>query len=83
MPLGRVVWEGTLRGTTVMVPDRGRKSAFRLTAFLNFKFGLLFCSQEAQTSRSGDQLVVLWVGAVCPDRVAQTVAQKNVARVER
>lgn len=44
---------------------------------------VLFCSQEVQASRLGDQFFVLWVDAIRSNPVTWMASQPNVAREER
>lgn len=61
--------------TLLTVPDGGRTSDFQLSFLLDSNYRVLFCSQGMQTSRSGDQSFVLWVGTIRSDLVTRTVVQ--------
>lgn len=66
-----------------MILDGGKTGHFLLSALLNSKYLVLFCSVEVRASRRRDQCFVLQVRTVCSDRVTRTAAQANVAQVER
>lgn len=72
-----------LLGTLLIVLSGGRTGDFRLSSFWNSEYRVFYCKQEMRACTSGDELVVLYVGTIRYDPVAQTVLQANVASTVR
>lgn len=77
------VREYTLHGTFSVVPDGYGTGVLWISSLLGSEGPVVFTNRELHTSRSGDQLFLVYLRIVRSDRVPRTVAKANVARVER
>lgn len=68
IPSGRVVCEDTLHSTVAMVAGGDRTNDFELGSLFNFEARVLLFNQQVQSSRSGDQFLLLEISTISPTR---------------